>query len=416
MDDDCSSANAMCALRCSTVSTVGEGRSRSSQQPTPRRLVALVSVAAFGLGACAMTDVAIDVTALRADEVASSNPVVDDTAVDPDPSETPPPPPPSAPVSDQPDPTVDTGVPTPIPDEVPPIDDLIDTDVPDLADGDAPLSDDEVDEIIGELVEAGFCEPTDFEDEGAVTAIHFVVQGRLQSPCYVAQPDSDVGDVVFDDDPRLIAAWNELVAVTPIELVDDISLLAGYEACADCDTLAYVTTLDVDAEFFVIAVDVVAAVTDPEELRLTMLHELSHVFTQRPGEQLTIQPESMPCATFFNGVGCFTDESYMWAWIQEFWPPEIRDDLPADGSVGSDDEAFERCDADAAFTGSYAAVHPEEDFAETFSAYVYDVEVDPALDAKLAFFDRYPEFVEVRTNALAAGLGDTEGNFEGCGI
>lgn len=387
------------------------------------RLVAVTIMAALGLSACAVVDVPTDVIARRTDEVPSvplvaSDPIVEIESSDPAPSSLP------EPEAEDPaeepaplDPADDTSrTPAPIPDEVPPIADPIDTGVPDMAGGEAPLSDDEVNEIIDELASAGFCEPSDFEEEGVVTAIHFVVQGQLRPPCYVAQPDGEADDVVVDDDPRLIAAWNELLTVTPIELVDDISLLAGYEACSDCDTLAYVTTLDVGAEFFIIAVDVVAGAADPDELRLTMLHELSHVFTQRPGEQLIVQPQSAPCATFFNGVGCFTDESYMWAWIQEFWPPEIRDGLPADGSVGTDDEAFARCDADAGYTGSYAAVHPEEDFAETFSAYVYDVQVDPALAAKFAFFDRYPEFVSVRDNALTAGLGDTEGNFEGCGI
>ena len=60
-------------------------------------------------------------------------------------------------------------------------------------------------------------------------------------------------------------------------------------------------------------------------------------------------------------------------------------------------------------------MHPEEDFAETFSAYVYDVETDAALADKLAFFDRYPEFVAIRENARALGLAGTEANFEGCG-
>ena len=281
-----------------------------------------------------------------------------------------------------------------------------------------PLTEAEIDELLAELTAAGFCDPDDVSDEGVVTAMHFVVQGVLRSPCYVDQPGEgdDVADVVIDDDPRLIVAWESLIAITPIELVSDISLVAGYEPCSTCNTLAFVATLDADATFFLLAVDVVSGEQDLDELRLTMMHELTHVFAQKPGEQLDISVFSAAgCDTFFNGNGCFLDDSYLWAWIQEFWPPEIRDTLPADGSVGSDDEAAERCDLDAGYTGAYAAVHPEEDFAETFSAYVYDVEVDPALDAKFAFFDRYPEFVSIRENARALGFAGTEANFEGCG-
>ncbi|MFK8023738.1 MAG: hypothetical protein AB8G26_07220 [Ilumatobacter sp.] len=277
-----------------------------------------------------------------------------------------------------------------------------------------PPSDEETAQIVDELIAAGFCDAQDFDDDGEVTAIHFVLDGVIQNPCFVAQP-GDVDDVVFDDDPRLIAAWNELLRVTPVGLVDDISLLAGYESCSTCDTLAYVTTLDVDAEFFVIAVDVVAAAENLDELRLTMLHELAHVFTQRPGDQLLVQDVDVPCPTYFNGIGCFTETSYMWAWIEAFWPADVLDTLPDDGSVATDAEAEARCNLDPAFTGSYAAVHPEEDFAETFSAFVFDVEVDSALASKLEFFERYPEFVEVRENARAEGLAGTEAAFEGCG-
>jgi hypothetical protein len=283
---------------------------------------------------------------------------------------------------------------------------------------DANLTDADAAVILADLEAGGFCDPADFEEEGVVTAIHFVLQGQIQDPCYVDQrgEGDDVAQVVVDDDPRLIAAWESLTAITPIELVDDISIVAGFEPCADCGTLAFVTTLDDDATFFVIAVDVVSGADDPDELRLTMLHELTHVFAQRPGEQLIVQSQIAPCDTYFNGIGCFTEDSYLWAWIQEFWPPDIRDTLPADGSVGTDDEADARCAADAGYTGSYAAVAPEEDFAETFSAYVFDVEVDPALTAKFEFFDRYPEFVVIRENARAAGLSGIAGNFGGCGF
>ena len=285
-------------------------------------------------------------------------------------------------------------------------------------DSDAPLTQDEIDEIVIELVEGGFCDPDDVRGDGVVTAMHFVVQAQLQPPCYVDQPNDgdDVADVVVDDDPRLLAAWESLTAITPDELVADISLLAGFEPCSICDTLAFVTTLDEDATFFLMAVDVVSGGEDPDELRLTMMHELTHVFAQKPGEQLDVTWRSAAgCATFFNGNGCFESDSYIWAWIQEFWPPEILDTLPEDGSVGTAAEAEFRCSTDPAYTGSYAAVHPEEDFAETFSAYVYDVEVDPALSEKFAFFDRYPEFVSIRDNARELGIDATEANFDGCG-
>jgi len=274
--------------------------------------------------------------------------------------------------------------------------------------GPAPdLAADETAELLDELAAAGLCDPVDVEDEGTVTAMHFVVGGRLQAPCY-----SDPEGV---EDQRLLDAWAALTETTPAELVDDISLLAGYEACSGCDTLAFVVALDTEASFFLLGVDVVAGAADPDELRLTMMHELTHVFAQEPGAQLVVQTVADECDTFHNGAGCLTDDSYLWAWIQEFWPDEALEGLPADGSPNDLEDAEQRCRDDAGYTGAYAAVHPEEDFAETFSAYVYEVETDPALADKLAFFDRYPEFVAIREHARALGLTGIEAAFEGCG-
>ncbi len=340
-----------------------------------QRSVAALAVGSIALAACGLDEADVAVVVQRSDrsvtttlpEPVVSDPVVSDPVV-------------SEPSTDRQD-TVGENVP--------------------------PTTDFDVDEVLSELEAAGFCDPVDVEDEGDVTAMHFVVEGELQAPCYSDPPG--------EQDDRLLAAWDALVAITPNELVDDISLFAGYEACSSCDTLAFVVALDTEASFFLMAVDVVAGADDPDELRLTMMHELTHVFAQEPGSQLVVQDVDDDCATYFNGVGCFTDDSYMWAWIQEFWPQDLLDGLPADGSPDDQRDAEERCRIDAAYTGSYAAVHPEEDFAETFSAYVYDVATDAALADKLAFFDRYPEFVAIRENARALGLAGTDANFEGCG-
>ncbi len=380
-------------------------RTRTTAALLPSVLL-LVAVAACSTGDAS-------VTATRSDRVptttiAAPDPTVEPVATDPE-------------VGSETDEgrqsSVEPTTPSRPPDDSPPPEDTS-AEAPPASGSDVALTQDEIDVLLAELKSGGFCDPDDVRDDGIVTAMHFVVQGDLQTPCYVDQPGEgdDVAAVVVDDDPRLVAAWESLVAVTPKELVSDISLLAGYEPCSTCDTLAFVTTLDEDATFFLLAVDVVAGDDDPEELRLTMMHELTHVFAQKPGEQLDIGVLSAAdCDTFYNGAGCFTEDSFVWEWIQEFWPSEIRDTLPSDGSVGTDDEAADRCGLDAGYTGSYAAVHPEEDFAETFSAYVYDVEVDPALTAKFAFFDRYPEFVSIRESARALGFAGTQADFEGCG-
>jgi hypothetical protein len=261
--------------------------------------------------------------------------------------------------------------------------------------------DEDAQATLAELQANGFCDPADIEDGGVVTAMHFVVDGQVQPPCS--------GEV----DPRLDAAWTAMADVTPVALLADISLLAGFEGCDTCDTLAFVTTLDEAAEFFVMAIDVQAGVDDLNELALTMQHELTHVFTQAPETQLDISIGADDCTTYYNGAGCFREGAYAWEWIQQFWDAEAMATIPEDGGVN--EEAGEaRCVIDAPYTGSYGASSPEEDIAEVFSAYVFDVEVSAALDAKLAFFDQYPEFREVRERAAALGRHEAEYSFENC--
>jgi len=70
---------------------------------------------------------------------------------------------------------------------------------------------------------------------------------------------------------------------------------------------------------------------------------------------------------------------------------------------------------DPSFIGSYAATNPEEDFAESFSAFVFRLEVEPGMDEKMAWFEDQPGLVEFRDRASAADLGPLRNAFGGCG-
>lgn len=68
------------------------------------------------------------------------------------------------------------------------------------------------------------------------------------------------------------------------------------------------------------------------------------------------------------------------------------------------------------FLGPYSASNPEEDFAETFSAFVYRLEATtPEVQAKLDWMADQPGLVEFRDRADAAGLGPLPNRFEPCG-
>lgn len=244
------------------------------------------------------------------------------------------------------------------------------------------------------------CDPTDVgEEEGEVTTIYSVLDGELDALCYGVS------------DPVVEASWDSLATVANSEALADVLLFAGYEAAAD--TMAFAGPIDDDNQQFVIAVDVVSAAHDVDELRLTMVHELAHVLTQTPDQLDTdLLPEE--CETLWNGLGCFRPDSYVAGWVEQFWTDEDVASLPGDGAI---DEAGgeDRCVLEPNFVGSYAASHPEEDFAETFSAWVFSVDVDAELAPKFDYFATFPELVVMRQAAIQAGLVDLPSNFDRCG-
>jgi hypothetical protein len=234
------------------------------------------------------------------------------------------------------------------------------------------------------------------------TSAHGVTAGTLGPLCF--------GDL----DNTLIGAWDELAVISPAEKLDDIVTFGGFDSSGDeADTLAFVTVVDEEGTEFQMSVNVAAAVDDPDELLLTMAHELTHVFTATP-DQLD-RSLADDCPTYFNGEGCYLPGSIMAAWIDTFWYEELLAEIDPfeDSPTG---EAEERCDLDAGFFGSYAATSPEEDFAESFSAYVYRLGPDSAeQQLRLDWIDAQPDLAEFRARAVDAGRGPLPNPFEICG-
>jgi hypothetical protein len=243
------------------------------------------------------------------------------------------------------------------------------------------------------------------EDElfGFSTA-HFVVDGVLGAVC--------LGEL----DETLVESWNVLANMTPPGQLADLGLFAGFESFEERDetTLAFVNSVDEDGSEFQMSVNLAAAVDDPDELVLTMAHEFTHVFTATRTE-LDRSPEAADdCPTYFNGEGCYVEDSLMTAWIETFWGDRIDDLDPDIEATASEGQA--RCDADPGFFGAYAASNPEEDFAESFAAFVLRVEaISEAQQVRLDFIDERPGLTEFRDRATAAGLGPLDHSFDECG-
>jgi hypothetical protein len=234
---------------------------------------------------------------------------------------------------------------------------------------------------------------------------HYVVDGNLGSLCF------------GDEDPTLIQAWQILSAITPGGQLNDLALFAGFieDENDDSGTLAFVNALDDFGSAFQMSVNLNAADDDQNEFMLTMAHEFSHVFTALPFE-LDRSVEPQDCLTYYNGEGCYTDDSLMADWIATFWGDGLIDEIDPYADASPDDGQA-RCDANPGFLGAYAASSPEEDFAESFSAFVFQLPMyTPETQDKMDWFAQQPGLVEFQTRAAAAGLGPLENNFDDCGL
>lgn len=252
------------------------------------------------------------------------------------------------------------------------------------------------------------CEPGalgDGDDVRFVSA-HYVVDGRLGSLC------------LGEEDPTIFAAWANLAAIADPVSLRDLALFAGFDL-PDPDgentTLAFVNVANDGGTAFQMSVNLDAYDEDLDDATLTMAHEFSHVFTS-VGTQLDRSEEAaVSCATYDNGDGCFLPGSIMARWIAMFWDDGLIDEI--DPEVDPEPAAGEqRCSLDDRFLGWYAASNPEEDFAETFSAFVHRVEAPTAgVRLKYDWLAAQPELAAYRDRAAVSGLDPISADFEQCG-
>lgn len=230
--------------------------------------------------------------------------------------------------------------------------------------------------------------------------------------------DGELGDVCFgEENPVVLDAWSKLAEITPSGQLGDLGLFGGFTSGEDGDevSLAFVNTIDDDGTLFQMSVNIDESANDADDLLLTMAHEFSHVFTGVSTQVDRSSDADQTCQTYFNGEGCYEPDSLMLAWIEEFWDDGLIDEIDpyADPTAG---DGQNRCDADPSFFGAYAASGPEEDFAESFSAYVFDLEPDSdAQQDKLDWIGEQPGLAEFRERAVAAGYAPLQNNFDYCG-
>lgn len=224
---------------------------------------------------------------------------------------------------------------------------------------------------------------------------------------------SGVADPAYED------LWILLVVLLPTDYIDQY--LYEFAVFESEDTLAYVSELEEDVWEFGVAIN------DDPERALTIIHEFGHILAlnntqydtypsvlqerarEMPDDEYStaLNGDAFACSTIAFEDGCPVADSYLLLFTEAFWTPE---------SVAM--IVFEELDDSAAyffnenpdgFVSEYAATNPIEDFAESFSYFVgLEEEMLPLdgdqllLDAKVLWFEQFPELVEIRASIREA--------------
>lgn len=219
------------------------------------------------------------------------------------------------------------------------------------------------------------------EDFGTVEVYDVTESGELDPPA-----TGDAADV-----------WALYVDLVGAEVAGASILQFKVGDAPESDTLAYVYQ-DRDPQYWSLVVNL-AIVDEPDLLAATLVHEHAHVFSYAESQ---FDPRPTSCDTFETVEGCVLPDAYLWAFYEQFWAgyPDHPDLENVDGDIAY--EFYLQYEED--FVSDYAATNIGEDFAESFMTYVLedDWSSSTPTGAKLSFFDRYPELVELREQMRAA--------------
>jgi Mlc titration factor MtfA (ptsG expression regulator) len=120
-----------------------------------------------------------------------------------------------------------------------------------------------------------------------------------------------------------------------------------------------------------------------------MVHEFAHILSL--DQVFRERATARDCHPYFTDTLCYGSDSYLGQFIGTFWSNQMLDDLQSAQSGSRFDQADFYDRYESQFVSEYAATDPAEDFAESFTQYVYG-EMAPRgsiADQKIEFFDQF---------------------------
>ena len=130
---------------------------------------------------------------------------------------------------------------------------------------------------------------------------------------------------------------------------------------------------------------------DPESKASTelMVHEFAYIFSL--DQVFRERMVARNCHPYFADTLCYGADSYLGQFIDTFWSNQMLDDLQSVQAGSRFDQADFYDRYESHFVSEYAATDPAEDFAESFTQYVYGKMAPRGsiADQKIEFFDQF---------------------------
>jgi hypothetical protein len=138
-----------------------------------------------------------------------------------------------------------------------------------------------------------------------------------------------------------------------------------------------------------------------ESSRELIVHELAHIISYESIEDKPL-PQSAYCHTYFRTRGCPKENSYLAGFAEVFWE---TDDLNRAKEFRRQDDAIDEAydyyeENKDEYVSGYAALSPEEDFAESFAQYVVarKPRANTVASKKVWWFDQFAELKKIRNS------------------
>lgn len=187
--------------------------------------------------------------------------------------------------------------------------------------------------------------------------------------------------------------WRQTTNILPKELFANFKYFkVGGDG--ELGTQAYVMPLDSEGKSWCMVVDP-ADITEDGYYPYTVVHEMAHYITLNENQVEYFSDELYPMDRYEDRLCVADEDSYLQAFYKLFWR-----DIITDWYIDSDNPYFYYRHQSEFVTG-YASTDCTEDMAESFSAYVLlDKAPTPETQAKMDFFDSYPELKAIKRDIL----------------